>query len=116
MRRSSKATSQNSAPDYDDCKRLFRDAIEERQISLIKWTGEPDKVMNAAGNYIKVGPKTPAATFNNNEACIKARKEIGGRITPELTTSEFCVVIFEYLEDLLYCVCLYIITSDRQFI
>ena len=79
MRRSSKATSQNSAPDYDDCKRLFRDAIEERQISLIKWTGEPDKVMNAAGNYIKVGPKTPAATFNNNEACIKARKEIGGK-------------------------------------
>ena len=79
MRRSSKATSQNSAPDYDDCKRLFRDAIEERQISLIKWTGEPDKVMNAAGNYIKVGPKTPAATFNNNETCIKARKEIGGK-------------------------------------
>ena len=58
---------------------LFPNAIEERQISLIKWTGEPDKVMNAAGNYIKVQPKTPAATFNNNETCIKARKEIGGK-------------------------------------
>ena len=31
--------------------------------------------MNATGNYIKVQPKTPAATFNNNEAFIKARKE-----------------------------------------
>ena len=50
MRRSSKATSQDPAPDYDDCKRLLRDAIEERQLSLIKWTGEPDKVMNDAGN------------------------------------------------------------------
>ena len=97
MRRSSKATSQDPAPDYDDCKRLLRDAIEERQLSLIKWTGKPDKVKNAAGNYvpIKNNPKkgvgrgqlktkkgvgrgqfkTPAVTVNNNEARIKARKE-----------------------------------------
>ena len=34
MRRSSKATSQDPASDNDDCKRLFRDAIEKRQMSL----------------------------------------------------------------------------------